>query len=534
MTDLQTVFAHLRSRLATDAITDDDWRVLADALTQAEHPDAEVVRLETAVRSGELRGSVLVAARSRLLEIAKTTGYRSTQSATYDHGFLVAVDPAYVDGRPAKIDAAVSIVDRLRPRFEGAPLLTRLLLGLARPTDQHLEQLAAWPTMTQVQALQISVDRMTDVGFRALIDSPHLALHTLWVNGPGVRHQFGLETFRALGQVDWPLRHLSLAPMLDDADVRALVSGRPPIEWLHLRRYPAGWQAIGDLVEALPALTALNVELAEAPGETYCGPVGTSARLELPLRRSFLPHLRQLGQQPWLRVVRKLVVPQAPPSDGVAGLVSSPFLSGLVEARIWHALSPEMVDDLFEHAPNLTALYLQPGPSGDEGARALARHLSRLDTLLLQSSRLGQVGFATLWRTAGDLSRLRDVSVGHDELSGGPIRELAARDDLRPQRLRIDQGGLDDDDARVLAGSPVLSLVRELDLHDNAIGVAGLRALVASPHLSCLEVVNLRNNPLGAEAIPIVVDPTTWPRLQTFAVGPRPPSLVDAAYARFA
>ncbi len=65
----------------------------------------------------------------------------------------------------------------------------------------------------------------------------------------------------------------------------------------------------------------------------------------------------------------------------------------------------------------------------------------------------------------------------------------------------IQLGGIGDEGATAIAGSPYLANVTELDLDHSAISVSGMVALTRSPYLTKLARLNLQRNPLGPEGI---------------------------------
>ncbi len=96
------------------------------------------------------------------------------------------------------------------------------------------------------------------------------------------------------------------------------------------------------------------------------------------------------------------------------------------------------------------------------------------------------------------LARLAEVDLSGQALSDRDATLLAGSPHaagLRSLVLRNNQLG--DAGAAALAGSPHLGGLITLDLGGNRVGAAGARALASSPHLLCLRRLRLSGNPLG-------------------------------------
>ncbi len=517
MADLQSVFDHLHWRLATQEDTPQDWQVLADALGEAGDARAEEVRLWHQLLTGVVRGPQAVEATRRQIAIA--AGRRDTTREIRNHGLVTGINPLSVSALPPRLDPGESLVDWLRPWLDHGrhELLVRLELELGRPTDDHLAEISTYAPMSRVRALELNTSRMTGAAIRSLCDSPHLSLRSLGLHAQGRGLRFEPDTAQAIAAAGWPLERLSLhGTPFDDAAVMALADTQVALRWLGLITDRLRWRTIGHLVASLPELDTLAIDVAEDPGPPSEELPAREGVLDLYVHRGVQLHLAALGEQAWLRAVRRLyLVCGQGEQDELAELLGSGNLSRLETVELDGSVSPEALAALLATAPGLKALRVSGAGLGEAGGRVLGEHprLSGLERLWLKDTELGPAGAAHLVGTSQSLSSLARLSVwgewGHPNL----VR-LAHREDLRPEVLRLYRMGLDDRDVEVLASSPILSGVRVLDLSQNHITVRGLEALAKSRYLTNVERLALGVNPLGPEALRILADFDVWPTLR--------------------
>ena len=503
MADLDTVLAHLRDKLATWDDTDEDWQVLADALDGAGDPRVEELRLNLALRLGQVRGREAGAVSARLDAIRQAAGRRFASASTHKFGFCTAFE-----SESAELDPNESVVDVVRPWFEGAghDLFTSLNLELARTTDGHVEQLAAYREMARIRALELNVQRMTDAGLLALCRSPNIKLRRLGLNlQSDSACLLAPETLTAIGEAPWPLQTLSIhGPPVDDASVNALAATRADIRRLALTCGRLQWRTLGRLVAQLPQLVFVSTDLAADPGPPSVDVPERPATVELHFVRGVVPHLAALGQQGWLRAVRSLTLPPTSRAyeDGLEDLLASEHLAGLQEVGIPYRTPPDVLKRLLDQAPELNTVALSGGGLGEGEMLAAHPALSRLRRVRFHSAN----GYAELFNTAGSLAGLQSLSAIQGDWHGDPVRRMAERSDFRPEILRLNRLGLEDDDIQVLAASPILSQLRVLDLGGNKLGPEAVRALIRSPYLGRLEYLNLDHCSAVKEWMPLFTE----------------------------
>jgi uncharacterized protein (TIGR02996 family) len=110
--------------------------------------------------------------------------------------------------------------------------------------------------------------------------------------------------------------------------------------------------------------------------------------------------------------------------------------------------------------------------------------LASPSSLNLRGSGVGN-SFATLLANSPHLGRLHELQLGSCRVGSEGLAALARSEHLRHLR-KLDLGGnhVGDDGVVALAASPLLARLDFLDLGDNRIGDRGARALADSPHLS--------------------------------------------------
>jgi Ran GTPase-activating protein (RanGAP) involved in mRNA processing and transport len=135
----------------------------------------------------------------------------------------------------------------------------------------------------------------------------------------------------------------------------------------------------------------------------------------------------------------------------------------------------------------LRTLDLRGNGIGARGLEALsgAPFFGGLDTLDLSENPLGPIAGALLERVSASRLVLDRTHLGVDGVTA-----LAAGS-ARPTVLSLRGCGIGDEGCFALADSPLLSRVKNLDLADNGISIAGVRALARSLHIGSLEVLSV-------------------------------------------
>ena len=181
----------------------------------------------------------------------------------------------------------------------------------------------------------------------------------------------------------------------------------------------------------------------------------------------------------------------------------------------------------------LAVLDLSSCPVGPGGARALADSpvLSCLSKLELEKCNLGAEGALSVVESTA-LATLTDLELGQNEVGAGGA-DLLRR--LRLPRLRflsLRCCGVGDDAIEVLAASPHLAGLEQLDLGYNRIGPA--RALASSPGVARLKNLDLSGHHMdeaGARALTESPHLTGLRRL--IMRGRVPPAAVELLRERF-
>jgi uncharacterized protein (TIGR02996 family) len=124
----------------------------------------------------------------------------------------------------------------------------------------------------------------------------------------------------------------------------------------------------------------------------------------------------------------------------------------------------------------------------DLPARPGVAGLLRVPALDLSANGLGGADLKALFAgSAGQPVRLRDLDLSHNDLGEAGVRVLADSPVLAGLvRLRLVGCNVTDEAAGVLAGSPHLGRLAELDLGNNPVGDVGFRAFLEAPVLKGL------------------------------------------------
>lgn len=171
----------------------------------------------------------------------------------------------------------------------------------------------------------------------------------------------------------------------------------------------------------------------------------------------------------------------------------------------------------------------------DAGARVLADvPFSRLGRLALASCSLGKEGARTLLRSP-HLSRLRQLRL-HQNAIGDGAAVAIARSRLRSiEELDLQACRIGDDGIRELAASPNVRAARRWRLGGNPIGDAGARAIAESPHtrgLTLLDLARCRIGDAGALALAAYASDTLELALAQNPIGDEGAAALVASPAR--
>lgn len=132
----------------------------------------------------------------------------------------------------------------------------------------------------------------------------------------------------------------------------------------------------------------------------------------------------------------------------------------------------------------------------DEGVAELARapHLSKLETLVLDSNRITSTGVTSIARGAW---RLRRLELGNNSLEPATLaRSLDGPALAQLEVLGVSGTAFDPKSIAALVSSPALANLRELDLERCHLGVEGIEALCKSLALPALRSLRLERNSL--------------------------------------
>jgi uncharacterized protein (TIGR02996 family) len=219
-----------------------------------------------------------------------------------------------------------------------------------------------------------------------------------------------------------------------------------------------------------------------------------------PIRRIRLTDVgqraRTLAKLPQLEQVRELVLCGADLGEAsVLALAQSPFLHSL-----------ELLDLSFN------------GLTDNAMSQLAEAHLPRLQTLLLNDNRLGDVGATRVLRAA---FRLRLLDLSANVVKGATVAALVEHPTLQQVRLRMNPLG--DAGAIALVQHPVmdrlLSVDGTLDLSQTGLTSAAVVDLCKSAHLHRLTTLNLGSNKLEDAAAVALATSTNLPNLHTLLLG---------------
>jgi hypothetical protein len=196
--------------------------------------------------------------------------------------------------------------------------------------------------------------------------------------------------------------------------------------------------------------------------------------------------------------------------DGFRALATAAFagtLEALTMERRWFR---EDVVSVLAALPRLQSLVLDGGELGDEGALALAALPRRWTHLCLQWNEIGERGALAL-ANAATLSQLEALRLGHNPLGDDGARALVTSPFLARVRVLELSGGIGDDErltaalGRAMIDAPMAGNLEVLDLSRAALGSEGVQALAAAP-LTRLRQLNLHGNAIGDAGVIALAD----------------------------
>jgi uncharacterized protein (TIGR02996 family) len=215
--------------------------------------------------------------------------------------------------------------------------------------------------------------------------------------------------------------------------------------------------------------------------------------------------------------------------DGLRALLRSPQVAGLKELSLRDArLDGQAMAEFAGALPGLELETLDLGENvlKELGAEyvALAPCLGELKALRLDRCEVPLAGARLLAKKAPFLESLRLLDVGHNHFGPAGLTALLEREPPSLHTLRMRDNDLFDKGAEVLAGSPAVEDLLEVDLSQNGLGDAGARALGASAHLRGLLVLRLADNSISEKAAAALAASGLGQRLAALELQDPPPA----------
>jgi uncharacterized protein (TIGR02996 family) len=188
------------------------------------------------------------------------------------------------------------------------------------------------------------------------------------------------------------------------------------------------------------------------------------------------------------------------------------FRRGLVEAISIRA------DTFLLHGEDLLrAAPVREARLGDAwprmGELVACPHLARLTALDLGGSLIGADGLRALLASP-HIGRLRQLGLSGTGIGSVGLDDLVEGERLLPELTALDLGGngLSDEDAALLAASPLSARLRALELANNDLSDAGVAALTGVG-LGQLRSLGLAWNAVGAPGVRALTGSRLWPGL---------------------
>lgn len=364
-------------------------------------------------------------------------------------------------GFPAEVNFKrfTALRDNAAAVWAASPVEVALL-----PLPKKAEDVAGLPAIAGLRELHLGGVVTSTGPVQALAEAPVLStLRVLNINGC----EFGADGFS----------RLVASPHL--GRLRAL---QAPFNSL-------GNGAIDGLVSARPLSSLEELDL-QGDGEAGYGygddPVIDARGMEA------------LAGWPGLARLRRLTLNgHSPGREGLRALLRSPHAAGLKELRLRSVgLDARAVREFASACEGMRLDVLDVGDNllRDEGVRALAKAdcLRELKVLAVDRCEFGAAGARALAK-APFFGGLRRLEVNSNPLGNDGLRALAGAFPGTLHTLEARDIGLDDEGAAALL-APALDGLSQLDLRDNQLTAAGLKALGTTEHLKGLVALLANDN----------------------------------------
>jgi uncharacterized protein (TIGR02996 family) len=400
----------------------------------------------------------------------------------------------------------------------------RLASGAARPEDERNERdllalhSAAWEaplkallglpadaTPWEYRPPNMYGDQAPHWDFRrGFLEKLSLSTEELLTHAREVFRLAPLRHLRVTGRVERPARLFALPQLTHLTQLE--------FPYAELRPADAGRLARCSHLANLKALT-IN-EPTGLGNWSKIGPEGACALARSPyLARLTSLHLRgnQIGPEgvaalvgSRLRLTSLDLSRNDPGDEWMPTLTGTDFLSSVARLHLGgNDLSPDAIDLLAAspHLANLTRLELEENGFGRDSAWALARspHLSNLRSLNLEMTGVDDEGLAELVAGPG-LAGLTYLTIGDNGHLTADGLAVVLASGLRLHRLNCSCCEFGDTAGELLAASPMLPGLRDLDFTGNEWTARAVRALAGAPGLA-LTHLDLSLNNIGDEGV---------------------------------
>jgi len=245
----------------------------------------------------------------------------------------------------------------------------------------------------------------------------------------------------------------------------------------------SGRGAPARLAPTITGLRARQKELLDKNEATWSAGARLPAVATVVYQRGFIHHLALDAMHPDIRSTLERVWVVAPTVRSVELRLHRrlQFGGGNLTEDVVRLLSPAV-----EH------LAFTGDGCGDQVAATVAGSplASRLKSLHFRDCGLGPAGVEALVRS-GRLAGLRQLDLSGNDIRGSGFAALSASPRSFPvlERLRLSATGLRDEDAVALASVPGMGRLSELDIGDNPLSAAGVRALLGVEELRATAVL---------------------------------------------